>query len=177
MERKSSPAAAFLVTTLVTLAARGDPPAHLDTGGLCDLATDFRGAPDRWINGVLPAGDVDGDGKDDLLFRDIPLEPGDLPDDQVVLLYGQPFPSPVFDLYAPGIRRTVITTGEWSSGYRWDRFAALKRFVGLAAAQDVNGDARPDLLVTSGHDPRTGGPAMLLLYGNPRGGAFPESIE
>src|SRR5262245_20544047 len=118
MKEKLSPAAVFLATTIVGLATRGDPPVHLSAGGLCDLATDFRGAPDRRINGVLPAGDIDGDGKEDLLFRDIPLEPGALPDDRVALLYGQPFPSPVFDLYAPGVRRTVITTGEWAAAYR-----------------------------------------------------------
>ncbi|MGH7378381.1 MAG: hypothetical protein ACREKK_13310, partial [Candidatus Methylomirabilales bacterium] len=69
--------------------AQGDPPPdHLNLGGLCGLSSEIIGAPDRLVRLIIPAGDVDGDGKGDLLFLNHSRERGALPENLVVLLYG-----------------------------------------------------------------------------------------
>ena len=63
-------ARAYLALMFVAWAhVLADPPHRLNIGGLEDLLTTIEVGGERRISAVVPAGDVDGDGLDDLLIR------------------------------------------------------------------------------------------------------------
>ena len=99
----------YLILALLTPRhVPADPPDRLNIGGIEDLVTTIEIDGERRITAEAPAGDVDGDGLDDLLLRMRLKEwsPGD--EDLVVLLYGmQVTPGPLDPLGA-GVPRTLI---------------------------------------------------------------------
>src|SRR5687767_12072350 len=93
--------------------AQTEIPRHLNLAGLCDLTTELEPAAGRFVVGIAPAGDLDGDGKEDLLIREgiTASDAGAVPNGPVVLLYGQPLPGGKVVIDDPAVRKTVIAGG------------------------------------------------------------------
>jgi hypothetical protein len=162
-----------------TITVRGPPilppdrPArmHLSLGGLGDLVATIEGDGEELLSAALPAGDVDGDGREDLLLRFQEREPTFGSEDRVVLLYGMPGAGGPLDPFRPGSRRTVIPTGPVSGTGE-----AMRTQPYLAAGEDIDGDGRPDFLVASSFEVFLGEPALLLICGGAFGRPLPREV-
>ena len=122
----------------------GGWPTPTDAEVLADSPTSFVGKAGAGIgDAVAAAGDVNGDGFDDLLI-------GDAANDRVFLIFGQPGP----------LGRDVTLDGPRYPYWSVIDLTGLADLSGLAAAGDVNGDGLDDLLIgTAGAE----GKAYLLL--------------
>jgi hypothetical protein len=122
----------FAATCGIALA--GDPPARISTAGLGPLALDLHGGDLDGITAFAPAGDVDGDGRADILLR-FSLRDG-VGNDRVVLLYGLPFVEGPVDPFAPDARLTLLFTQQSALETNPDE----RGVTGLAGGRDVTGE-------------------------------------
>jgi len=140
---------------------------HYSLGGLGDLATRVVGHGDRAITASAPAGDIDGDGRGDLLVR-LSARTG-IDGDRVLLVYGFDVPGGDVDLDDPSIRKTVVTTGRSPAEIRLQQ----RGHTAVAGGEDLNGDGRPDILVASSYEAAFLDAALLLIYG----GDLPAEVD
>ncbi len=157
----------ILIVTSGMLDAQDPPRRRYSLGGLGDLVTQITGGLSRAITAVAPAGDVDGDGREDLLIR--AADPLSVQGDRVHLLFGFEPPGGELDLDDPRLRRVVIRTASSPATIDLEHRGSSA----LAGGSDVNGDGKPDLLVASGFEASVQSAAVLVIYG----GALPEEFD
>ena len=149
--RRSRPSAGRVLIVY----ARSEPGSlELDELGDTGLRIDGESAGDHVGVAIAPAGDVDGDGRDDVLVGAHGADPLDRPDAGAayVLYGGSGLPS--LDLAFVGTRGFRIAGDE--PGERLGRAVAL--------AGDLSGDGRADLALGSPRAAQQAG-AMSLVYG------------
>jgi hypothetical protein len=138
--------------------------------GLSDLVTQVEAPEGSGITAVSPAGDVDRDGREDVLIRYSSVETvGAATYDNAVLLYGFPSNGGLLDVLHSQERKTVIRVAATQPTV--DPDAAVQAAV--AGGEDVNGDNIPDLLVTSPFEPAVETSALLLIAG----GLLPDEVR
>jgi FG-GAP repeat protein/Big-like domain-containing protein len=143
----------------------GNDPANVDLQQLGDAGfrVDGASAGDNVGLGVAGAGDLNGDGIDDLLvgapFADQPK----MAAGSVYVLYGQH----AADL--PDLDLAGITTTPSARGVRIEGFGEADNLgTSVAAAGDVNGDGRPDVLLAApfaSNNGRSVSGSVYVLYG------------
>jgi Ca2+-binding RTX toxin-like protein len=127
-DRRSEVAVAGAAAAVVYGAAEPEPVslAALGPRGFRMVAP-----PGKIVHRVAGAGDVDGDGRGDLLVADADASALELGESRVVVLFGQ-------------AARTAVDLG----GTAWRGYAVRTPFAtALANAGDATGDGRPDALV------------------------------
>lgn len=159
----------FFVLMPIVSAQDESLPSRVSLLGLGRSVTEIAGDAASGITAFAPAGDVDGDGKGDLLIRFSPRDRIDVEQDRVVLLYGGFQLGTKLDALAPTVRATVIET----HGTPLQIDEQRRGLTGVAGGRDVNGDGTPDLLVASPLETSLGigSHSVLLIYGS---GALPE---
>ncbi|MCW5852953.1 MAG: FG-GAP repeat protein, partial [Anaerolineae bacterium] len=119
----------------------GNWPILPNAEALADAALIYSGAPGAGIGGIVAsAGDVDGDGRYDLLI-------GDAANGRVFLVFGR----------ASNVSRNIDLTGPRSGDWQVLTLPAGATLRQVAAAGDVNGDGFGDVLI------RTSDTVYLLL--------------
>ncbi len=155
-------------------APRPPPPERFSRESFSDLISTIEGTDSLRIAAVAPAGDIDGDGFEELLVR---YQPRDLAlgrEDLVIVLRG-----------GRSVRGTLDPFGR-------DRLASLRTSsvpvpppplratsspVYSAGGVDVDGDLQPDFLVGTGLEPDFGGAAVLLVLAGGPDDPLPPEIE
>jgi Ca2+-binding RTX toxin-like protein len=134
----------------------GGLPASLDLDGLDGtygiVVKDFF----TWGSSVGPAGDVNGDGYDDLAF-------GSIDDDRRAVLFGRPGSLPEFLDYSffNGI-----------NGFVFEGVSSGSRFSPIRTAGDINGDGFDDVIIGSYRSGSNG--EAYVVFG--KAGAFPATL-
>jgi hypothetical protein len=158
---------AFVLSS--TVAGQASAPARYRLGTLGDLELRIEG-DDIWaLNAYSPAGDVDGDGRGDLIVR-LATRTMLLPD-RVLLLYGSEWEGGALDLASPVLRKTAISI-QGHSEVEIENITLMGSST-LSGGMDVNGDGRPDLLVASQFEMAQFGPVVIAIFG----GSLPEEVD
>jgi len=140
--------------------------------GVFDLRTDFDARLDGRTTfsgagqGVAAAGDVNGDGREDLLVRASRVEPRDF--DDVYVVFGREDWGNL-ELGSLGPEDGFVIKGTMGPCLGFGPFESCLRDRTLDAAGDVNGDGLDDVIVGSPHGLTVGIGAAYVVFGKTSG--------